>query len=337
MRPSCCLGLTSSTAATNIRSRTRKVRIRTVHLSNGILVCLFTICLGHLKATPAQEPTLVAAGQSSTAPDTSEAAILRLLVTDRDGNPITDLRPEDLSLRIGGQPRKIVSLSLAAAEPLRIGIFFDISGSRKSDKLIPQEVEATSKFLESIWRGDALGFVIAFKQIPFTIAQPTRDPRQIESALLKIPRATYYGSTSLYDALCSVHVTGQLSERGEKFFLVVGDFDDNSSHKSADETIQILRDEGIRVFPLLRMENDVYSSRSRHHAKEIAEKFAKKTGGDILVVSNQRNLDNAFLRITSELRSAYRLTYELLPNEGELKDLQIKTSRPNVEFFFPRD
>ncbi|MGI0086208.1 MAG: VWA domain-containing protein, partial [Nitrososphaerales archaeon] len=288
-------------------------------------------------ANSAQQPSPSAPAQAPVAPDTSSTKTLRFLAIDHDGNPITGLRVEDLSLRISGQSRKIVSLSPAATQSLDIGIFFDISGSRRSDQLIPQEVQATSRFLESIWSPGDFGFAVAFGEIPVTLTKPTQYLQEIEEGLQKIPGATYRGSTAIYDALASVHVTGKPSGRGEKLFIVVGDFEDNSSHKSEDKTIETLRDEGIRIFPLLRMENDVYSSRYRHHANEIAKKFARSTGGDILVVSNQKDLDNAFRRITNELRSSYRLTYEPLPNEGELKKIQIKSSRPNLELFFPHD
>ncbi|MGB8472782.1 MAG: VWA domain-containing protein [Candidatus Acidiferrum sp.] len=311
--------------------------MRPVYLLNAFLAFLLVVCAARLVAFPAEQASPVVLAPSTATVDASAPGTLRFLAVNHDGSPITDLRPEEVSVRIDGQPRKIVSLSRANRAPLTIGLFFDFSGSRRSDRLIPNEVQSSASFLESIWQRDDVGFVIAFGEIPVTLAKPTNDLQVIESALRKIPGATYRGPTALYDALSSVRITGPKAGRGEKLFITVGDFEDNSSHKSADETIEALRDEGIRVFPLLRMENDVYSSRSRHHAKELAKKFAENTGGDILVVSHQKDLDSAFHRITSELRSAYRLTYEPLPKQGELRKVQIMTSRPKVELFFPRD
>ena len=254
---------------------------------------------------------------------------------DREGNPVTDLQAQDLSVLINKLPSKIVSLSPAASAPFGIGLFFDISGSRREDQLIAREVQATSKFLEAIWRPGDLGFAVAFGEIPVTLAEPTSDLQQIESALQKIPDATYRGSTAVYDALCSVHLSPRQIALGENLFIVVSDFQDNSSHISADKMIQMLRGEKIQIFPLLRIEEDERRVSSRHLG-EIARRVAEKTGGDVLTVSSEKDLESVFHRLHGELQGAYVLTYEPLPQEGKAEEQQVRTSRRNVRILFPR-
>jgi VWFA-related protein len=256
---------------------------------------------------------------------------------DRSGNPVTDLQTQDLSVTASGQPLKIVSLSSAASAPLGIGVFFDISGSRRLDKLIPLEVQATSKFLESIWRRENVGFVIAFGEVPVTLANPTGDLQQIESALQKIPDATYWGSTAVYDALCSVHISPRQMARGENVFIVVSDLEDNSSRISEDKMIQMLRVEKIRVFPLLRMEENERRANIVRHFGEIAQKVAKKTGGDVLAVSSEKDLETGFHRLHNELQGSYVLTYEPTHQVGNAEKKQVRTSRPNVKILFPQN
>lgn len=286
----------------------------------------------------AQELTpTVAAPSATTTVDSTAATTLRFLAVDREGNPVTDLQAQDLSVLVNKHPRKIVSLSPAAFAPLGIGLFFDISGSRREDQLIGKEVQATSKFLESIWRPDDVGFAVAFGEISVTLAKPTNDLRQIETALQKIPDATYRGSTAVYDALCSVRISPQQIARGENLFIVVSDFEDNSSRISEDKMIQMLRGEKIQIFPLLRIEEDERRVNNTRHLGKIARKIAERTGGDVLAVSSEKDLESVFHRLHGELQGAYVLTYEPPPQEGKTEEQQIRTSRRDVEILFPRN
>ena len=302
-----------------------------------LLSCFIAVSAALGEPSPTQVPTPQVAPSSSTASDTPTPTTLRFLAVDRGGNPVTDLQTQDLSVTVRGQPLKIVSLSSAASAPLGIGVFFDISGSRRSDKLIPLEVQATSKFLESIWHRESVGFVIAFGQVPVTLANPTGDLQQIESALQKIPDATYRGSTAVYDALCSVHISPRQMARGENVFIVVSDLEDNSSRISENKMIQMLRVEKIRVFPLLRVEEDERRANTARHFGGIAQKVAKKTGGAVLAVSNEKDLETVFHRLHNELQGSYVLTCEPPPKVGKAEKQQVRTSRPNVKILFPQN
>lgn len=298
---------------------------------------LLASCVANTESALTQQAAPAATALSPAAVDQSPPTTLRFLAVDHDGNPITDLRAEELSVRVRKQPRKIVSLLSASADSRTIGVFFDISGSRRTDRLIPIEVQATAKFLASIWRQDDVGFVIAFGEIPVTLAIPTNDLQQIESALQKIPVATYRGSTALYDSLCAVGVTGSQTGRGEKLFIVVGDFEDNSSRKSEQKMMETIRREGVRIFPLLRLEvNDRRVSDVRRLTK-IAKDVAGESGGDVLTVSTERDLDNVFRRLRNELQGAYRLTYEPSPQDRKPKDQQVQTTRRNAVLLFQKD
>ncbi len=65
--------------------------------------------------------------------------MLDLIALDKDGRPVADLKPEELRLFENKGEVKIKSLSPAAREPLTIGLFFDVSGSRRADKYIEDE------------------------------------------------------------------------------------------------------------------------------------------------------------------------------------------------------
>jgi hypothetical protein len=179
--------------------------------------------------------------------------------------------------------------------------------------------------------------VILFDDTPFTFAKTTSDLSAILAALQKVPYVRRVGSTALYDALCSVTIAGSQTGRGEKLYIVVGDFEDNSSHKSEQKMLDALRDEHIRIFPLLRLDEDL-RPRDARHATQIAKQVAERTGGDLLAVSKAADFDNAFRRLASELQASYRLTYAPSSTpESKSNDLQLETSRRGIDLMFPKD
>src|SRR5216684_2382691 len=101
---------------------------------------------------------------SATSPNDETAApglrVLDLIALDRDGRPVTDLKPEELRLFEDNAEQKIKSLSPAANEPLTIGLFFDVSGSRHTDTHVTDETRLTSELVHSIWHQGDVGFLI---------------------------------------------------------------------------------------------------------------------------------------------------------------------------------
>lgn len=256
-----------------------------------------------------------------------------MLAVNEQNEPITDLKTEDLRLRINGEERKVFSVSSAGAAPKTIGLFFDVSGSRRRDPLVASELAATANFLKSVWHEHDVGFVISFADQAYTETSPTDDLSQLIAGLHKIPAVLGRGSTAIYDALCSIHIPPSPAGRGETLNIVVSDFGDNASRRTEQEMIERMQSEGVRVFPLL-IQGALDKPRELSEAKKAAGRAAEKTGGDVLLVQKEKDLSPAFSRLSNELQAAYRLDYEPLPAGTNRKKVQIETTRKNVRLFF---
>jgi len=97
-----------------------------------------------------------------------------LIALDKDGQPVTDLKPEELHLFEDKIEQEIKSLS-SLRVPLTIGIFFDISGSRRADKYVGDETRLAGEFLHSIWHVGDTAFVVEL------VIAPTRSPNPPKS------------------------------------------------------------------------------------------------------------------------------------------------------------
>lgn len=271
----------------------------------------------------------------TSTPTDQAAASLRFVAVDREGKPADSLAAEELSLWVGGEPRKILSVSRASNEPRTFGLFFDVSGSRRADALIPQELWATAKFLESVWHPGDGGFVVDFADEAFTITKPTTDVKQIVEGLKWVARDVGRGSTALYDALCSVRFGPEAANR-EKVFLVVSDFEDNSSRKSKEKMLEAMRKEGVKLFVLLRIPAKDGRAKYPEHDQKLATEATEKTGGEVFMVTSENDIEEAFRRLAGDVQGSYVLTYEMLAQDSKRKKVELQTSRGSVKLSYPK-
>jgi VWFA-related protein len=306
---------------------------RSANSMRALAACLLAAGLALAETNLAQRAAPASPASTSGNEAASGKATLLFLAVGHDGHPVTSLRAAELSLRIDDEPQKILSLAPANSEPRTIGIFFDTSGSRHSDKLIVNEAQATATFLQFIWHAGDDGFVVAFNRAPYALAEPTPDLQKIRSALQAVPSEIDSGGTALFDALCSVRFRPQTEDR-EKVFVMVSDFEDNESHISEEKTIRTMHDDGIRIFVLLRPLDANRHPETALHDKARAKEVAGQTGGDVFVVTNQTDLDAAFQRLGNELQGSYRLIYEPVPSAGTPKKQELKTTRPDLDLLY---
>lgn len=288
---------------------------------------VLAFCLSQAKASP--DPQASAENQTN-----SSAGVLRILAVSNGDSPVSDLKSDELRLRINNQDRKVISISSSAGAPKTIGIFVDASGSRQHDILLGKEIQMIIRFLGGVWHDHDVAFVVTFNDEAFTEVNPTSDLPQIANALRKLP--PFRGSTALYDSLCSVRAAGAQTAGGEKLFVVLSDFSDNASHRDEKSMIKTLREEGVRVLVLLRRD-DSEKQREVAYARKAARNAAGRTGGDVFPIESEKDLEPALQRLINEVSGSYFVNFDGLPAGSAIKDLQIQSVKPNTRILYPRD
>lgn len=305
----------------------------------SVLLILSAPVVTHSKGASdvASSPSLHSTSYAETS--TAATSALTFLAIDSDGSPVTDLKAEELRLRVNKRDRKILSLSSAREAPKTIGFFFDISGSRRADRQIGKEIQAAESFLQSTWHHGDEGFVSAFGDKLYFVARPTKDLNQMLASLQKISDATYYGPTALFDALCGVQIKKTGEEVHEISFVVLSDFGDNSSKQKEDAAVKFLIKEGVRVFPVFLGESfgSNESKMTRRRNMEAAHEMAEHTGGQVLTPESDRDLPGAFQQIANAFHATYSAQYELSQQSDSHTKIQLDTSRPHVKLLYAHE
>jgi len=271
--------------------------------------------------TQTQAPsTPPAAGQTSPAPDNSESnsddsiATIKarvnevrvvFTVTDRHGRYIKDLKQNDFKVIDDQKPAELRSFNSETNLPLQVGLLVDASNSVRDRFKFEQE--AAIEFLNAIIRPHYdKAFVVGFDATP-EVTQDFTDNTENLSAGVRMLRAG--GGTAMYDALyfaCRDKLLKQ-EQTGpvRRAIILLSDGDDNSSHVSREEAIEMAQRADTIVYTI-----STNVSGMKGKGDKVLERIADATGGGAFFPFQMRDVSDAFVSIQEELRSQYAVAYK---------------------------
>jgi Ca-activated chloride channel homolog len=233
--------------------------------------------------------------------------LVRLLVSVRDANGgiVSNLDKSSFQIFDNEVEQAISVFERNTSLPLSIAILVDTSASTRKD--LPYETQSILHFMRAVKRAgnpdDALAVYSFNWQVRLEVGF-TRNEARAERSLRMLHGE---GGTSLYDAVYLV--SQDLADReGRHVFIIVTDGGDTTSYKQyADAVKASLRADAI-IYPVVVV--PIPSDAGRNLGGEHAlDTMARSTGGRTFNPSGAEELDEAFARILSDLRTQYLLAY----------------------------
>ena len=263
--------------------------------------------------------TAVAAGLVYAAPPGQirvQVSLVNLFATVRDKHKaiVTGLKMDDFQVYEDGQLQEITNFSADSNLPITLGILLDTSGSESF--LLSAEKDAGSRFLARVMRKGDLAMVMSFDTDVDLLADFTEDRsrlnRAINRAQINAPGSgaiiaqgplpsSGSGGTDFYDAVYLAAHDKLSSEAGRKAMIILTDAEDTGSKVKLQEAIEVAQRTDTVVHILLVAADG--------GDQGVAKKLTDETGGRMIVVRNERNLEQAFDQISEELRSQYTISY----------------------------
>ncbi len=299
------------------------------------------LCAALALAVPAL-PQSQTQDQSQTPPVIkSEVTLVNLFATVRDKNKrvITDLKQEDFKVLEDGHEEKISFFSKEMNLPITLGLLLDTSGSEQNN--LPTIQESGSRFIRRVLRKGDEAMVMSFDSDVDLLSDLTDDRGQLDRAINKarinIPGGGMIAGnpgpiggqqitgTALYDAIylaCSDKLNG---EAGRKALVIVTDAEDEGSKVRLEEAIEAAQRTDTVIHILLVVDPRYGGNPS------VAHKLADDTGGRMISVRSEKNIEEAFDQISEELRSQYTLGYYPSNNAKDGKFRKIKVEMNNNE------
>lgn len=224
-------------------------------------------------------------------------------VTDEHGAPIAGLTKENFVLREDDHEQKIAVFDKESALPLSIALAIDTSLSTRHD--LPLEQASAKRFAHAILRDvDALS-VYAFSEVVYESTHGyTSDLKRIDEG---IDHIRVGAATALYDAIYLA--SRALDKRkGRKVIVLITDGGDTISKIDYKEAVRAAEEAEALVYSIIIV--PIESSAGRETGGEHALiQLSEDTGGKYYYATSTTQLDDAFRKISDELRTQYLLAY----------------------------
>ena len=241
--------------------------------------------------------------------------LVNLFATVRDKHKaiVTGLKQDDFQVYEDGQLQEITYFSAESNLPITLGILVDTSGSETY--MLPAEKDAASRFLGRVLRKGDLAMVMSFDLDVDLLADFTDDRgmlnRAINRAQINAPSGGMIaqgplptsgtGGTNFYDAVYLAAHDKLSSEAGRKAIVVLTDAEDTGSKLNLQDAIEAAQRTDTVVHILLVAADG--------GDQGVAKRLTDETGGRMIVVRSEKNLEAAFDQISEELRSQYTVGY----------------------------
>lgn len=169
---------------------------------------------------------------------------LPVIVNDRGGRYVPDLRAEEFTVEEDGAPQKVAFFA-TVSEPFSVVLMIDTSASTTVEKMRRVQ-EAAVAFVSQLRPGDRVK-VISFDDELRDLSDFTSDRAALASAI----RATRPGKgTRLYDAFDVAHRALRRLKGRKAVIMLTDGVDSYSANRSYDDNRRAAEEAGVVVYPV---------------------------------------------------------------------------------------
>ncbi|HUA17066.1 MAG TPA: VWA domain-containing protein [Verrucomicrobiae bacterium] len=224
-------------------------------------------------------------------------------VTDAQGAPVGGLKKENFILTEDGVIQKISVFDRESALPLSIALAIDTSLSTRHD--LPLEEASAKRFAHAIIRPIDGLCVFSFSELVHQSASGfTPDLKRIDDDIDHIRMGA---ATALYDAIYLAS-RGLDNRKGRKVIVLITDGEDTISKVDYQEAARAAEEAEAIVYSIIIV--PIENSAGREIGGEHALiQLSEDTGGKYYYATSSGQLDDAFRKISDELRTQYLLAY----------------------------
>ena len=223
-------------------------------------------------------------------------------VTDEHGAPVAGLKKENFTLLEDGKLQTISMFDKESALPLSIVVDVDTSLSTRKD--LPLELSSARRFAHAILRPvDALS-LYGFSEVVSEVVPFTSDLKTIDRG---VDHVRLGSATALYAALY-LGAPALAPRKGRKVLGGITDGGDTVSRMDYKQAVRSAQEAEAIVYSIIVVPIEASAGRDiggEHALIQISE----DTGGKYFYADSVPQLDDAFRKISDELRTQYLLAY----------------------------
>ncbi|HXJ90112.1 MAG TPA: VWA domain-containing protein [Candidatus Binatia bacterium] len=272
-----------------------------------LLATLMSVCSLRAQQTSAPRQGTAPSEQQSEPATTLKVDVnlvnVFVTVTDQHGAPIGGLTRENFILKEDDHEQTIKVFDKESALPLSIALAIDTSLSTRHD--LPLEQTSAKRFAHEILRPvDALSVYAFSETVREVTSGYTADLKRIDES---IDHIRVGAATALYDA---IYLASRALDhrKGRKVIVLITDGGDTVSKVDYKEAVRTAEEAEALVYSIIvvPIENSAGRETGGEHA---LVQLSEDTGGKYYYATSITQLDDAFRKISDELRTQYLLAY----------------------------
>jgi Ca-activated chloride channel homolog len=241
------------------------------------------------------------------------------------GHMVDDLEASNIQIRDDNKPPvRIVQFAPQSKLPLRLALLVDTSGS-VHDRF-SFEKSAATKFVQKVLSNPSdLGFIAGFATEPTVTQDFSVDPVALGKGIDQLGNG---GGTALFDAVsfaCRKLAEYPDGERVARVLVILSDGEDNSSHGSLKQSVQISERTGVTIYTVSTKEG----LGDKTDADKVLEMLAERSGGEAMFPGDLHTLGSSLDKLRDLIRSRYFIAYkpaDFQPN-GSYRTINIIAER----------
>jgi len=249
-----------------------------------------------------------------------EIVSVPVLVFDKAGRFVSDLKKQDIQILEDGVPQDITYLASSTGDdriPLSIGLTLDTSGSMKPS--IAFLKEAATYFTGKLEASDQ-ALVVQFNESVKSSSEFTDDTDRMDSFINGLQ---VWGGTALYDAI--LYTLDRLRDRpGRKALILLSDGDDSGSSRATKGQVAAMAKS---------LEVSIYSVgiQGFDTPRGFLKNLAEDTGGAYYFPSKVNELIRVFEAISKDLKNNYLVAYSPKRSaDNTYRKIEVRVARPEV-------
>lgn len=232
--------------------------------------------------------------------------VVVLFSVSSHGRMINDLQQSDIKIRDDSKPpAKILQFSPQSKLPLRLALLVDTSGS--VSERFSFEKNAAAKFVDKVLNHSSdLAFIEGFSTQPTVTQDFSSDPKELEQGIQKLSNG---GGTAIFDAVsfaCRKLAAYPETEHVARVLVILSDGEDNSSHNSLKQSIQLAENAGVTIYAVSTKEDHP----DKTDADKVLEALADRSGGEAMFPGDAFTLSRSFDKLRDVIRSRYFVAYK---------------------------
>jgi Ca-activated chloride channel homolog len=294
---------------------------RSAHFSGNVSLILFITAL--ISFFSFAVPLIRAQDSSTTLKVDVRLVNVFVTVTDAHGAPVAGLDKENFLLKEDGRDQKIAVFTRESALPLSIVLAVDTSLSTRKD--LPLELMSARKFVHTILRPQDGLSLYKFSEEVDEVVPFTSDVKRIDSGIDRIRNGA---ATALYDAIF-LGSGALLRRQGRKVMVVITDGGDTVSQVDYKEALRAAQEAEAIIYSIIIVPIEASAGRDTGGEHALIQ-ISDDTGGKYYYATSLPQLDDAFRKISDELRTQYLLAYYPSQrfSDSDFRQVQVNLENP---------